>query len=150
MNDWFKNKLIVSSFPTIVEVNAMVDIDAIINCWDWHYTSNDAVQDYKRFSTNKTEKLFCPIEPKKESTLIVLDKLISLLLGFEEQDKKVLLHCRSGLHRSVAIRNAYHFLRFDTHEDNGINMLLENCSCKHNMFPITIPQMEKFLREKRK
>jgi rhodanese-related sulfurtransferase len=59
----------------------------------------------------------------------------------KHRDKKIIIHCRSGLHRSKMIYDAIYFWEKKKHNQIE-NMLIPNCSNEYNFFNITISEME--------
>lgn len=45
----------------------------------------------------------------------------------QNRNSKIMIHCRSGMHRSKMVVDGYHFLVHEKHNQDGVNMLLENC-----------------------
>lgn len=148
-NKWFSENLMIGKFPNIKESEDIFkNYDYIINCYETTDNTDFTIYGYNEI--HKERSIFIPITGIFCDNT-TLNKLKELLLKLNELyylDKKVYLHCRSGLHRSVAVSEAFYFMKTKKHYNTiDGNILIQNCNSQYNMFPLNIDEMEKFLIE---
>ena len=72
-------------------------------------------------------------------------KAVAIILQADKEDKRVIVHCDFGQHRSRLIVEAFHFAKFGTHfvdEYHGYdNRIIYNCS-NHHLPPLEVVEQE--------
>jgi hypothetical protein len=153
---WFQNNVFCVpflNFNAISTYEERTDI-VIMNCYGGQYHLY-----HKREYRLMTEKLsarteimggkgsffFLPIQ--RGISLENLCKAIKVGLEAYERNLHLILHCRSGLHRSEMIKCAIYFAVNAKHlqEIGKSNMLTENVQDKHNMFPVFQKELEEII-----
>ena len=88
---------------------------------------------------------FLPIQ--RGASLENLCKAIKIGLEAYENNMRLILHCRSGLHRSEMVKCAIYYAMKKEHlqEIGKSNMLTENVQDKHNMFPVYQKELEEII-----
>lgn len=119
--------------------------DFIINVFEEKYINNSD-SEYNYTLNNNSKQffhfpLFHKLHPANWTTVENFKKALSFI--YENLDKKYVIHCRSGLHRSKMVKEGVYFMIHGRHNsDEGVNILMENCIDKHAMFPVTLPELE--------
>ena len=74
-----------------------------------------------------------------------IKKAVAIVLQADKEDKRVIVHCDFGQHRSRLIVEAFHFAKFGTHfvdEYHGCdNRIIYNC-LNHHLPPLEIVEQE--------
>ena len=74
-----------------------------------------------------------------------IKKAVSIVLQADREDKRVIVHCDFGAHRSRLIVEAFHFAKFGYHFVDSYhgydNRIIYNCSCNH-LPPLEIVEQE--------
>ena len=154
--NWFFKKVSCIKFldkEMITEFEARSDL-VIINCFGFHYHLFHE-REYKLYRAKLVSRkellggkggyFMTPIQ--KDLSIESLRKAVQIGLEAYESDLSLILHCRSGLHRSEMVRGGIYFCGTGNHlrEANKENMLLENVQEKHNMFPVGQSELEEIL-----
>jgi len=157
IQDFIDIKLTVGAFPSPDQMTSIVmckSYDLVINCFETTDYSNGRISAY-------TTEIYCkgieichiPLSGiATEYSLANLMLIISKLYESMVAGKRVYLHCRSGLHRSVLCMEAFYYMMTGDHyiNPNGKpNMLKENCG-DQPMFDCSIQEMERMLMDHKK
>lgn len=129
MKQWFETKLTIGAFPYLVnEEFDAEDFDIIINVSDeFHYSQYWLTPNLKCF-------WFPMNESKKDIGLNSIYGSMVILKWAEFLNKRVYLHCHSGVNRSRAVQAAYYYMRVGTQykpttrRNNYENALVAMCS----------------------
>ncbi len=146
------DKLSYRSHPNCENIKSILNsCDILINVFEEkEYKVDNEKQNYFNFLKMNRDKNKALIDKIKHFPLYS-DKLFNhrMLLNFFEcvnfiiqnRDKNIILHCRSGLHRSKMIYDSIYFLENNKHNIHD-NMLIANCKGQYNFFDISLNDME--------
>jgi hypothetical protein len=144
--DWFDNKLTVGSFPIMNnQFFNKEKYDICINVSDEYYQSIDDIITEKGCKT-----FWFPMnETKKDIGLNSIYGALAILYSAEIENKRVYLHCHSGVNRSQLVRCCFHYMRAGSHLENRrsekhFNQMFSSSS--RGYLP-PMAEFEKFLKE---
>ena len=137
-------KISVRGFPNMTDLN---------NPWIFPSDTAVVVNVSQRFDENianelvkrGTEYFHFPLNEEVDDIgLENIIKAVEVLLRFDAQDKRMIVHCDYGQHRSRLVVEALHYAKFGTHIMDNYkgcdNHLIYNCCAQH------LPSLEKVER----
>lgn len=136
----------IIQFPDKKEVISLKKrYDFIVNVFEERYINNSDSEYNYTFNDKSEQLLFFPLFHKFHllnwQTIDNFKNVLSFI--YSNLDKNIVIHCRSGLHRSKMVKEAIYFMVNGYHNStDGVNILIENCIDKHAMFPVTLPELE--------
>jgi len=99
--------LYLSSFDPACDINTLMemDIDGVLYLSDRCYKDEEILNDYK---LNEIEHYFIPLldEPSQDLS-DAFNKSYNIITSYVEKDKKILIHCESGISRCATILCGY-------------------------------------------
>lgn len=106
--DWFSNKVTISGFPTVEEVQdgRFDDCRYRLNVSDIFRPEIDAL-----FKHAGVDSFWFPLGEAFGMSLESLYGAMRIINQAEQQDHSLLLHCHAGRNRSVMVADSYYFLR---------------------------------------
>lgn len=143
--DWFKNKLVVGSYPYLHSQHFEHGYDYIINVSDEFYWDIEE----KLMNGGAKKTFWFPMsEQQNDIGLNSIYGALVTLYNAEKQNKTVYLHCHAGSNRSQIVNSAFHYMKYNEHYEGGdkryINRLVRAC---HNGYLYPKEEMEKFLKQ---
>lgn len=138
------DNLIYIKHPSLNDFGKIISsCDYLINVFeDKFYKVGNEQSNYMEYlSANQKQKLkrFPLYSYIHGSTLNNFFNAVGFIL--KNRDKKIIIHCRSGKHRSKMVYDAVYFLEKGKHNPKD-NMLITNCENEYNFFRISLEEME--------
>jgi hypothetical protein len=153
---WFQNNVSCVPFPSNLAIEDYEKRSGIVivNCYGGHHHLFHK-REYRLMAQSlsvRTEVMdgkgaFFMLPIQRRESLENLCKVIKVGLGAYHNNLSLILHCRSGLHRSEMARCAIYYSVKGEHlqEIGKSNMLTENVQDKHNMFPVFQKELEEII-----
>ena len=138
-------KISARNFPTPADIrNPWIfpnDV-AVVICVSQYY--DEALADV--FKQRGVEYHYLPLEEEVEDIgWENIKKAVRIILQADKEDKRVIVHCDFGAHRSRLIVEAFHFAKFGEHFIDNYhgysNRIIYNCS-NHHLPPLEIVEQE--------
>jgi protein-tyrosine phosphatase len=138
-------KISARNFPTPADIrNPWIfpnDV-AVVICVSQYY--DETLADV--FKQRGAEYHYLPLEEEVDDIgWENIKKAIAIILQADKEDKRVVVHCDFGAHRSRLVVEAFHFAKFGEHfsdEYHGYsNRIIYNCS-NHHLPPLEVVELE--------
>ena len=138
-------KISARNFPTSADIrNPWIfpnDV-AVVICVSQYY--DEALADV--FKQRGAEYHYLPLEEEVDDIgWENIKKAVAIILQADKKDKRVVVHCDFGAHRSRLVVEAFHFAKFGEHfsdEYHGYsNRIIYNCS-NHHLPPLEVVEQE--------
>ena len=141
-------KISARNFPTPADLrNPWIfpnDV-AVVVCVSQHYDESLA----EALNSRGAEYHYLPLEEEVDDIgWENIKKAVAIILQADKEDKRVVVHCDFGVHRSRLVVEAFHFAKYGEHlidEYKGFaNRLIYNCMSHH------LPEMSHIEKELQK
>jgi Zn-finger protein len=141
--DWFKNKLVVGSFPLINNLDYVSsEYDYVINVSDEYYPEIAF-----EIQMMGCRYFWFPMnECKSDIGVNSIYGACTILYLAEQENKSVYLHCHAGINRSQIVYAAYYFMRTGEHIEKKYGSFVNSlvAACNRNYLPAK-KEMEEML-----
>lgn len=138
-------KISARNFPTPADLrNPWIfpkDV-AVVICVSQHYDEALA----EALKSRGAEYHYLPLEEEVDDIgWENVKKAVTIILQADKEDKRVVVHCDFGAHRSRLVVEAFHFAKFGEHFTDGYhgysNRIIYNCS-NHHLPPLEVVELE--------
>jgi protein tyrosine/serine phosphatase len=136
---WFNEKLKVSRWLNVNDINTSFTYDVIINVSDEYQFDI-----HQEASKNNIMYYWFPLnECNGDMGINSIYGALQILFMCEESNKSVYLHCHAGANRSPTVAACLHYMLYETHSGEYFEVLNDNIQFGY-MLPIKV--LENFLK----